>query len=192
MEWLASRPRRGTHQWLVLNDESGEIADVLVIESLSNGEIALGLRHAKASASRDAGLRINELQVVVAQAIRSRRRFPSLSLWPELAMRLEGARRPAAVLQPGSDDPSYLRQLLALEQAPNDDFVPWVQRAPTIRGHIAVVQPGLSRQAALDEPDDGSESGVRQLLAVLADTAMATATTSQCFARTKPWRQPPK
>lgn len=173
VEWLASRPRRGTHRWLILNDGSGEIADVLVVEPLSNGEIALGLWHAKASASRDAGLRINELQVVVAQAIRSRRWFPSLNLWPELAMRLAGERRPTAFLQPGSDEPSYLMQLLDLEPAPHDDFVPWVQRAPTIRGHIALVQPGLSRRAALDEPDDGSEAGVRQLLSVLADTAMA-------------------
>lgn len=173
VKWLASRHRRGTHRWLILNDGSGEIADVLVVEPLASGEIGLGLWHAKASASRNAGLRINELQVVVAQAIRSRRWFPSLNLWPELAMRLAGERRPAAVLQPGSDDPSYLMQLLELEPAPHDDFVPWVKRAPTIRGHIAVVQPGLSRQAALDEPDDGSESGVRQLLSVLADTAMA-------------------
>jgi superfamily II DNA or RNA helicase len=173
VDWLASRPRRGTHRWLILNDGSGEIADVLVVEPLANGEIGLGFWHAKASARRDAGLRINELQVVVAQAIRSRRWFPSLNLWPELAMRLAGPRRPAAVLQPGSDDPSYLMQLLALEPAPHDDFVPWVQRAPTIRGHIAVVQPGLSCHAALDEPNDGSESGVRQLLSVLADTAMA-------------------
>jgi len=35
------------------------------------------------------------------------------------------------------------------------------------------VQPGLSRRDALAEPEDGTEAGVRQLLSVLADTAMA-------------------
>lgn len=173
VSWLASRPKRGTHRWLILNDGSGEIADILVVEPLSNGEIGLGLWHAKASASRDTGRRINELQVVVAQAIRSRRWFPSLNLWPELALRLTGQSNPAAILQTGSDDPEYLHQLLGLAPGPDDEFVPWTQRAPSIRGHIAVVQPGLSRRDALAEPDDGTEAGVRQLLSVLADTAMA-------------------
>jgi len=171
--WLAGRPKRGTHRWLILNDGSGEIADLLVVELLSNGEIGLGLWHAKASASRDTGRRINELQVVVAQAIRSRRWFPSLNLWPELALRLTGRSSPAAILQPGSDDPEYLHELLGLAPGPDEEFVPWTQRAPNIRGHIAVVQPGLSRRDALAEPEDGTEAGVRQLLSVLADTAMA-------------------
>ena len=173
IDWLGSRPRRGTHRWLILNDGSGEIADIIVVEPLPNGEVGLGLWHAKASASRDTGRRINELQVVVAQAIRSRRWFPSLNLWPELALRLTGQRSPEAILQPGSDDPEYLLQLLGNEPGPDDEFVPWTQRAPSIRGHIGVVQPGLSRRLALDEPDDGTEAGVRQLLSVLADTAMA-------------------
>lgn len=173
VDWLAGRPRRGTHRWLILNDGSGEIADVIVVEPLSNGEIGLGLWHAKASARRDAGRRINELQVVVAQAIRSRRWFPSLNLWPELALRLTGQSSPPAIFQPGSDDPEYLHQLLGLEPRPDEEFVPWTRRAPNIRGHIGVVQPGLSRTEALDEPDDGTEAGVRQLLCVLADTAMA-------------------
>lgn len=172
VDWLAARPRRGTHRWLILNDGAGEIADVIVIEPLANGEIALGLWHAKAAAGRTPSLRINELQVVVAQAIRSRRWFPSLDLWPELAARLTGAANPAAILQPGSDDPAQLMALLGLASAPEDSFVPWTQRAPTIRGHIAVVQPGLSRALALAEPADGS-SGARQLLAVFADTAVA-------------------
>lgn len=42
-----------------------------------------------------------------------------------------------------------------------------------IRGQIAVVQPGLSRQAALDEPSGADEAGVLQLLTVLEDTAIA-------------------
>jgi hypothetical protein len=65
IEWLAAQPRRGTARWIVLNDGAGEIADVLVIEPLSSGEVHLGLWHAKASASRTPTRRINELQVVV-------------------------------------------------------------------------------------------------------------------------------
>lgn len=173
VEWLAARPPRGAARWIVLNDGPGEIADVLVIEPLATGEVHLGLWHAKASASRTPARRINELQVVVAQAIRCRRWFPSLSLWPELALRLTGAHKPEAVIQPGSDDPTGLRQFLGLEPGPNEDFVPWTERAPVIRGQIAVVQPGLSRQAALDEPSGADEAGVLQLLTVLEDTGVA-------------------
>ena len=173
IDWLAARPRLGTARWIVLNDGPGEIADVLVIEPLPSGEIHLGLWHAKASASRTPARRINELQVVVAQAIRCRRWFPSLFLWPELALRLTGERKPDALIQAGSDDPAGLRQLLGIDGPPHDDFMPWTRRAPVIRGQIAVVQPGLSRAAALAEPTGADEVGVLQLLTVLEDTAIA-------------------
>jgi hypothetical protein len=173
IEWLAARPRRGTARWILLNDGPGEIADVLVIEPLPSGEVHLGLWHAKGAATRTPARRINELQVVVAQAIRCRRWFPSLFLWPELAQRLTGDRKPVAVIQPGSDDPAELRQLLGLDKPPHDDFMPWTRRAPVIRGQIAVVQPGLSREAALAEPIGADEVGVLQLLTVLEDTAIA-------------------
>jgi hypothetical protein len=51
--------------------------------------------------------------------------------------------------------------------------MPWTRRAPVIRGQIAVVQPGLSREAALAEPIGADEVGVLQLLTVLEDTAIA-------------------
>jgi hypothetical protein len=63
--------------------------------------------------------------------------------------------------------------LLGLEAVSDDDFVPWTLRAPAIRGRIAVVQPGLSRQAAFDEPTGAGEVGVLQLLTVLEDTAIS-------------------
>ncbi|MEX0684307.1 MAG: DEAD/DEAH box helicase family protein [Dehalococcoidia bacterium] len=173
VDWLAARPRRGTSRWIVLNDGAGEIADILVIEPLPSGEVHLGLWHAKASASRTPARRINELQVVVAQAIRSRRWFTSLNLWPELAQRLGGQAKPDAILQDGSDDITRLLELLELAEVPEDGFISWIQRPPLVRGEIAVVQPGLSRQAALDEPNDGTQAGVMQLMTVLEDTASA-------------------
>jgi hypothetical protein len=157
----------------VFNDGAGEIADLLVIEPLPSGEVHLGLWHAKASSSRTPARRINEMQVVVAQAIRSRRWFTSLNLWPELAQRLNGERRPEAIIQEGSDDTTRLRELLGLAEAPDDDFISWIQRPPLVRGEIAVVQPGLSREAALGEPNDGTQAGVMQLMTVLEDTATA-------------------
>jgi superfamily II DNA or RNA helicase len=173
IEWLAARDRRGSNRWIILNDGAGEIADVLVIEPLSTGEVHLGLWHAKASASQTPGLRINELQVVVAQAIRSRRWLPSLALWPELAARLSGKRSPAAVLQAQSDEPLLLLQYLGLADNPDEEFVPWTRRAPVVRGEIGIVQPGLSRALALAEPTDGSESGVLSMLTVVEDTTTA-------------------
>jgi len=172
VEWLGSRDRRGTSRWILLNDGPGEIADIVVVEPLATGEVHVGLWHAKASVSDTPGLRVNEIQVVVAQAIRSRRWLPSVALWAELAKRYSGERKPEALLQNGSDDPALLRQYLGLDPVP-PEFVTWTSRAPVVRGEIGVVQPGLSRAAALAEPFDGSEAGVRTLLTVLEDTGTA-------------------
>ncbi|HEY4684483.1 MAG TPA: DEAD/DEAH box helicase family protein [Dehalococcoidia bacterium] len=171
IEWLSAQPRRGINRWIVFNDGSGEIADVLVIEPLFTGEVSLGLWHAKASTSREAGLRINEVQVVVAQAIRSRRWFPSLSLWSELGERLRERRNPKAVIVGEGDAPALLDQYLGIAPPPDEDFRTWIQRPPIIRGRIGVVQPGLSKARALAERNDGTESGVCQLIMVLDDIA---------------------
>ncbi len=170
--WLNGRTGRGTHRWVLFNDGPGEIADLVVIERLQSGEIVLGLWHAKGAADAAPGLRVNEMQVVVAQAIRSRRWVQSLQLWPELASRIQGTSNPHAV-QVGGDNPLYLRQLLGLDPHPDEQFRSWIALRPPVRAEIGVVQPGLSKRLLVAQIAARDQTGILDLLDVLSDTAMA-------------------
>lgn len=173
-EYLFARPRIGSNRWIINNDGAGEIADYLVVEELTTGEIHLALWHAKAAHGATPSVRIKDFQEVVAQAIRSRRQFPSTTLWAELAARLQGTARPVAVLLDGSDDRDLLNRRLGIvdidEQEP-----PWTRRYPTVRGTIGIAQPGLgaaelAAQLAQNPVPAGAAS-LRELFIVLADTA---------------------
>lgn len=175
-EYLVSLPRIGTQRWILYNDGAGEIADYIVVEELASGEIRLALWHAKPSGGSTPSVRVKDFQEVVAQAIRSRRQFPSTALWSELARRLVGDSTPIAELVDGSDDVAALRKRLGLDE-PEDDDSPWTVRHPVVRGLLGIVQPGLSarelrRQLALDDVPAGAQS-LRELFSVLADTAIA-------------------
>jgi hypothetical protein len=158
------------------NDGAGEIADYIVVEQLPTGEVHLGLWHAKASRGSTPAVRIKDFQEVVSQAIKSRRQFPSTSLWDELGARLTGKSKPPATLSPASDDPELLYRHLGLIQG-DDDEQPWTQRYPVIRGTLAIVQPGLSARALTDElntdPVPAGAQSLRELFSVLADTALS-------------------
>lgn len=175
-EYLRSRPRKGTFRWIICNDGAGEIADYIVVEQLPAGEVQLGLWHAKASHGAEPAVRVKDFQEVVAQALRSRRQFPSTALWSELGARLAGQARPEAVLDPGSDDPALLRRRLGLE-AGDDGQEPWTRRYPVVHGTLGIVQPGLSAQALRDDlaarPVPPRAQSLRELFSVLADTALS-------------------
>lgn len=176
--YLRSRIRRGTNRWIICNDGAGEIADYLVVEELATGEVHLGLWHAKASGQSTPGIRIKDFQEVVAQALRSRKWFPSTALWSELGMRLTGQVSPSATLVEGSDDIDVLRRRLGLtHQDDEGSEPPWTRRYPVIRGSIGVVQPGLSAQvfAAELEHDIVGRTGqsLRELFTVLSDTSLS-------------------
>ena len=176
VEYLRSRPRAGSNRWIMCNDGAGEFADYIVIEPLEHGEVHLGLWHAKAAHGSGPSVRVKDYQEVVAQALRSRRQFPSAALWSELADRFTGRASPKAVLDPGSDDPIMLYELLGIT---NDDseVAPWKRRYPAVRGTLGIVQPGLSAsefriQLALAPVPQAAQS-LRQLFCVLADTALS-------------------
>lgn len=176
-DYLRSRPRLGTARWIIYNDGAGEIADYVVVEELPTGEVHVGLWHAKASNGATPGVRIKDFQEVVAQALRSRRQFPSTTLWRELGARLTGRARPPATLVDGSDAPDLLNRRLGLTEADDDAEPPWTRRYPVVRGALGVVQPGLSAQAlhaklAADPVPAGAQS-LRELFSVLSDTAMS-------------------
>ncbi|MEX0753948.1 MAG: hypothetical protein WD556_02370 [Actinomycetota bacterium] len=174
-EHLRSRPRLGIFRWIIFNDGPGEIADYLVVEELATGEVHLGLWHAKASSGVTPGVRIKDFQEVVAQALRSRRQFPSTTLWAELAARLSGQGRPVATLVDGSDDGDLLSRRLGLSD--DDSEPPWTRRFPAVRGTLGIVQPGLSVQALRTQLNAAAvppaAQSLRELFSVLTDMAQS-------------------
>jgi superfamily II DNA or RNA helicase len=174
-EYLANRPRLGVNRWILHNDGSGEIADYIVVEELTSGEIHLGLWHAKAAHGSTPSVRVKDFQEVVAQALRSRRQLPSTTLWAELGARLTGASNPPATLVDGSDDADLLMGRLGLAAGDDDATAPWTRRYPPVQGTLGIVQPGLSasmlRQGLNSQPVSTSAESLRELFSVLADVA---------------------
>lgn len=157
--WLLSCPRRGDRRWLLCNDGSGEIADYLLIEELPSGELHLGLWHAKSSKRAKPGLRIDDLQELIAQAVRSRRHFSRADLWQSVAARLEGQESPSArYVEDSEDGLELLRDRLGLTEEPDDPPASWPETTPRIRAQIGIVQPGLSKSQLIQavQRDNGS------------------------------------
>lgn len=170
-----SRPRLGEKRWIIYNDGAGEIADYLVVEELQTGEVSLALWHAKAAHGSVPSIRIKDFQEVVAQALRSRRWFPSTSLWVELGSRLAQRSRPWATLVDRSDDLDLLNRKLGLVE--DETVSPWTKRFPNVRGTLGIVQPGLSagamRTALGSDPIPAAAQSLQELFSVLSDTALS-------------------
>ena len=167
-DYLRRQPRRTEYRWIVCNDGAGEIADHIVIEHTPGEVVHLSLWHSKAAGGAPS-LRVNDFQVVVAQALRSRSQYNDPQLWTRLRRRLTGQESPVATLVDGSDSAARLLVYLG-EQRPgmNRRRLSWEHRSVLTHGEIGIAQPGLSR-AALVHPDstrrDTAES-IHQLLSV--------------------------
>jgi superfamily II DNA or RNA helicase len=173
---LRARPRQGVKRWILCNDGTGEIADYITIELLASGEVALGLWHAKYAAGDNAGVRVDDFQVVVAQAIRSRASLTNPELWAKLRRRIEQDESPPATFVTGSDAESDLMDLLR-DDSSGAMPVPWTARNPVVVGTIAVIQPGLSvqrlrRDLGRHAVPSGTNS-LHELFTVLSDTALS-------------------
>lgn len=127
-------------------------------------------------------MRVKDFQEVVVQPLRSRRQFPSTTLWAELANRLSGQGQPVATLIEGSDDAGLLSRRLGL----TDDDVesPWTRRYPAVRGALGIVQPGLSAQSLRSQlnevPIPPAAQSLRELFSVLTDMAQSRSGTCYC------------
>jgi hypothetical protein len=173
--YLLARPKMGPLRWVLFNDGSGEIADYLVVEQGLDGGVRLELWHAKAAGGISSSVRIEDLQVVVAQALRSRRWFTSTKFWGEVAARLTKQTKPYITVVDGSDDPAGLEVRLGIREEPQT--APWTQSLPSVQGLIGIAQPGLGlaefeQELAVDPVPPGAD-GLRQLLSVLADTTIS-------------------
>lgn len=174
--WLLARQRNGSARWILLNDGSGEIADYIVLEPLLSGEVHMQLWHAKPAFGSAPGVRVDDLEKVVAQAIKSRRWVKSQRLWSELSDRYSQQATPHAQVVTGSDDEARLRVHLGLQEG-NEGTPNWLETNPVVHGRICIAQPGLSYEqfAAPTPQQEAAADGIRNLLTVLRDTAQADA-----------------
>lgn len=166
--FLTNRPTSGLRRWVIENDGSGELADLIVLELRSNYEVAIELWHAKASSKPNASVRVTDMQVVIAQAIKSRRWLTDRTLWNELGDRYCGRTSPPLKLIAGSDP--LLRALLGL--VPNHPAWSLANRPTRLRGTVVIAQPGLSWAKLQSQVEQNilSATQVRDLLAVFDDS----------------------
>ena len=164
---IQATPSRYAKRWILGNDGSGEIADFIVLEVGLNRQVRIGLWHVKPSKNATPAVRVPDMQVVTAQAIKSRRWLTDLSLWEELGRRLDGESSPRLVIHDGSE--RLLRVLLGR----NSSHPSWAldQRTRLVRGEVVIVQPGLSWSKLDDKLAAGElfAQQVRDLLAVFDD-----------------------
>lgn len=177
-EWLeghlTSQPKRGRHRWILSNDGPGELADYLVIESLGPSDIAIDLWHAKFAGGSAPSVRVGDLEVVTAQAIKSRRWPTDLSFWERLAARLAGEEHPALRMIEGRQRP--LEVLLG--QHERWHRMALTSRRPRPNARIGIVQPGLSISGLTTDLEGGTTSAhqIAQLLTVYRDAVLNIAT----------------
>ena len=175
--YLLAQPKAERWRWILCNDGTGEIADYVVIEWTARRPVRLSLWHAKGTRG-EPGLRVEDFQVVVAQAMRSRSRYNDPDLWVELRKRIQGQSSPRATLVDGSDRLARLLVLLGSARSNGGErSYTWMLKRPLVHGEIAVVQPGLSRSQLLAHPPDTSgttANSLHQLFGILADTIAVT------------------
>lgn len=167
-EYLQARPARAKHRWVLNNDGGGEFADCVLLEYDRVSGVYLELWHVKPSSNPTPAVRVTDMQVAVAQAIKGRHWLTDRDLWEELAARLVGRRRPRLTVVHGSE-----RALLAL----CGEYTRWSAnslraRGPVVAGVMGIAQPGFSAAAfrrALATGPNEQEAQVRDLLAVLHD-----------------------
>ncbi|MGW9264996.1 DEAD/DEAH box helicase [Gordonia terrae] len=164
---LISRPTTARRRWVLENDGSGELADLIVLELRGTCEVSIELWHAKPAEGARPSVRVTDMQVVIAQAIKSRRWLTDRGLWKEMADRYSGRRSPALKLLDGSD--SLLRAMLGL--IPHHRAWSLTNRPTQLRGAVVIAQPGLSwnQLEAEVEQNDLSATQIRDLLAVFDD-----------------------
>ncbi|PQD99901.1 helicase [Mycobacterium sp. EPG1] len=138
--WLVSNPKALRHRWILNNDGPGEIADYLVLEiSVNPLQVKLTLWHAKAAGGAPS-VRVTDVQVLLAQAIKSRRWATDRGLWEELGARMTGSRQPPLKIIEGR------RKLLEIlcGLVPDREKYSLCKYTPNVECTIGIVQPGIS------------------------------------------------
>ncbi|MFD7159040.1 DEAD/DEAH box helicase family protein [Kribbella sp. NPDC059898] len=173
--YLKAQPRRMSRRWILCNDGQREIADYIVIEMDPGRRVAVSLWHAKAANSAQPGVRVNDVQTVAQQAIKSRTYITDPGFWRVLGARLTGKDTPAIEIVEGSE------RLLLLLCGHNANHSDWgiARRPPIVTGRIAIAQPGLSMtqlrsDLATTQPTIAAQQ-IREFLTVLHDSVSPVA-----------------
>jgi hypothetical protein len=174
--YLRDEPKRAKHRWIVCNDGAGEIADYIVIEVDPGRQVTLSLWHAKAAENTKPGVRVNDMQTVTQQAVKSRGYITDPAFWRTVGARLAGHDSPKITIVEGNE--RLLRILCGqVSNHPNWGFA---HRPPPIAaGRIGIAQPGLSismlRTALNESVPTIAAKQVREFLTVLHDAASTVA-----------------
>jgi hypothetical protein len=169
--YLISQPKRARHRWILCNDGPREIADYIVIEMDPGLHVTISLWHAKAGGAATPSVRVEDLQVVSQQAIKSRRYITDRHLWKTLGARLVGNDSPPILVVEGN------RSALLVLCGQNPDHPTWsiARRAPVVTGRIGIAQPGLDlsklrADLATSSPSIAARQ-IREFLTVFHDAA---------------------
>lgn len=172
---LLEKASRFQHRWLLHNDGGGELADLVLLELDLGGEVQGQFWHVKPSGKPKPSVRVTDLEVVVAQAIKSRRWFADPGVWREMEGRLNGTKSPPLRVIDGDEE------LLGSLLLPPTDAQPWtlMGSAAALRGDIVIAQPGLAwgKFETKLQAHDLSATQVRDLLSVFNDAVGNLATT---------------
>jgi superfamily II DNA or RNA helicase len=169
--YLKSLPRIWRLRWVLCNDGPKEIADYIVIQMKSGQPARISLWHAKAAQGDQVGVRINDLQVVAAQAIKSRRWITDRLLWHVLGARLSGDDTPPLTVIEGNE--RLLRTLCG--KNPDHLGLSIANRPPVVDGEIGIAQPGLGMTMLKEDLSSTTPSNaarqIRELLTVWRDAS---------------------
>jgi hypothetical protein len=165
--------RAGIDRWVLNNDGSGEIADHIVIELGSAGRPRVELWHSKYSVSTTPAARVDDLQVVTQQAVKSRRHITDRDFWKRLGRRLDGQESPAIHVISGDVD--KLKAICGLDADRSAESL--AEHPPTMEARVVIVQPGLSQSILVSKLSAGDQSAsqIREFLTVLHNSVQGLA-----------------
>lgn len=169
---LATPRAAGVWRWVLCNDGKGEIADHIVVELRPGGQPRVELWHSK-GAGGTPGVRVSDLQVLVAQAVKSRRHFHDPGFWHRLGRRLDGKEAPELRVISGQSR-RLLRVILGMVPEHLSHSIADSNRP--IVGKVVMVQPGLSLDMLLQQLETSTPAlasqQVRELLTIAHDACL--------------------
>lgn len=130
-----------------------------MLETDGSSQARLELWHVKPSHGDTAGTRVTDIEVVGAQASKSRRWFTDPDLFTEMHARFTGKKPPRLTVIDGDED--LLGELLAAAT----DERPWTLASarPVVRGQIVIAQPGLSWGLLTQRASQGDDLSAQQV-----------------------------
>jgi len=131
------------------------------------------LWHSKFSVSNTPAVRVDDLQVVTQQAVKSRRHITDRDFWKRLGRRLDGHESPTIRVIDGDVD--KLKAICGLD--PDRTAESLAEHPPTMEARVVIAQPGLSQSLLVSKLSAGDQSAsqIREFLTVLHNSVQGLA-----------------